>query len=498
MQMEAAWPIGTSASTDATAAASRPAVAPSRALLTVTLLAILLANFFVRRTLDESDKHLKSFFIVAYKDKLPQIHSMKWHKYFLPCKELTGAWGTTGLFTVYGLEHLLGGPENGGTARAYYLGNALLVATSFVLSWFVFRSYVFSTTFALCLALTTYNHHVYQLAGTTVMPFIMTYLLCFLFCQYKLMQPDCNYRRWIPLGGLSLAVYALSYEGWLDCPAWMWILYPVLIAAAWRHGDRRRVRAGACILAATTFAAAVYVLIKTRYGYGQGQGSESDVVFNYGRKYPWLVVEDLMSHFYTLFYTTVITYLPPQLCYSNSLWSYGPEEIVRLQGGYDQANVQKVVYNHIFLWRYLAGALALAFVCWWWRSVKSVWNAPSKFAVGFFLTLSMVLLSGATHMIVKYRPMHSLPFIGYHCYFGVVGMSVLLALVATWLKDNVQRPRLAWTAVGLLWFNLVYCAVERPAMLSNMSLNAGYGPYPSDAKKVVRELLGVKPAESKP
>jgi hypothetical protein len=330
------------------------------------------------------------------------------------------------------------------------------------------------------------------------MPFIQTYLLCFLFCQYKLMQSGCNYRRWIPLGVLSLAVYALSYEGWLDCVAWMWVVYPILIVVAYRQKDRERFRAGIGILAYTTFTAAVYVFVKTKYGNGQGEGSESDVVFNYGRKYPWLVVEDLISHFFTLFYTTVVTYLPPQIGYSNSLWSYGPDEIMKLQGGYDANGIQKVVYNHIFLWRYLAGALALVFVAWWWRSLQSIWKAPTRFGVSFFALLTMVLLSGATHMIVKYRPMHSLPYIGYHSYFGVVGMSLLIGLVAMWLKDHVQRPALAWSPIGLIWVNLAYCAVERPAQLSNMSQSLGNGPYPSDAKKALKEFLRLKPPEAKP
>src|SRR5262249_55233530 len=150
-------------------------------------------------------------------------------------------------------------PETVGPARAYYLGNALLVTTAFVLSWAALRSYVFSTTLALCFALTTYNHHVYLQSGTIALLFVQTYLVFFLYSQYKLMQPDCNLKIWIPAFWISLICYALSYEGWLDCPAWMWVVYPFLILVAHRRGDVQRVRMGACILAAVTFVAVVYV-----------------------------------------------------------------------------------------------------------------------------------------------------------------------------------------------------------------------------------------------
>jgi hypothetical protein len=463
----------------------------SMAALAATLLVILGLNLFLRCSLDESGKHLNSFIAVGYKNQLPEIYAQRWWEFLLPCKHMTGAWGTFGLFTVHGLEHVLGGPEGGGPARAYYLGNALLVSTAFVLSWLALRSYLFSTTLALCLAMTTFNHHVYLQSGSIALLFVMTYLLFFLFCQFKLMQPGCRYGVWIPAAGVSLLVYALSYESWLDCVAWMWVVHPILAAVAWRKGDFQRIRVGMAVLAATTVVAGAYVLVKTRIGHGQGHGSESDVVFNYGTSHAILIADDLIAHFFTLFQMAATTYLPPQLfCFSASLREYGPEEIVRLQGGYDAARSGLVAYNHLFLWRFYAGILAAVFFYWWWKSLRSIWKAPSEDGVAFFLFLSMTLAAGATHMIVKFRPSHSTPFVSYHVYFGVVGMSMLISYGVRWIGRNVGSPSWRRGLIALIWLNICYCALARPALLSDMAKHSGYSAYSSDPMKKLKSMLG--------
>src|SRR5258705_45892 len=78
------------------------------------------------------------------------------------------------------------------------------------------------------------------------------FLIWFLFCQFKLMQPECNYKIWAPLGLLAMAIYALSYEAWLDCVTCMWVAYPFLILLAYRTGEYRRAKVGMAIIALTT------------------------------------------------------------------------------------------------------------------------------------------------------------------------------------------------------------------------------------------------------
>src|SRR5262245_12116165 len=198
--------------------------------------AILASNFLLRYYLDQASIHVNSFLSWRYAEQLPDIYAMSWWQFFLPMPSLTGAWSTTGLLTVHALEHILGNAP-----RVFYLANAVMVISGYVLSWHVFRSLVFTVTFSLCLAWSTFNHHVYLVFGPVAVPLVVTYLLFFLFCQYKLMQPDCDYGIWVPLGIVSMLIYALSYEAWLDCVAWMWLGYPFLMALAYRATYHSRI-----------------------------------------------------------------------------------------------------------------------------------------------------------------------------------------------------------------------------------------------------------------
>jgi len=354
-----------------------------------------------------------------------------------------------------------------------------MVTTAYTLSFAVFRSRVFAGTLGLCFALTTFNHHVYDVSGTVAMPLIVCYLMFFLFCQYKLLEPGCRLLLWVPIGVLSMLLYALAYEGWLDCVACMGLVYPFLIVLAWRAGEYRRAKVAAAILLVTMATMIGYVALKRSMGDGQGAGSESDVVFNYGRSYWLLAVEDVIGHLFTHFFVTITTYTPP-LFFNGSVssWKFGTEQILALQNGYHLDQTHLLRYHHLFYWRFYAGFAAAMVLFGLWKNVRACWRMPSLTSVGVFVFLMMTLLSGATHSIVKERPMHSAPFLGYHSYFGVVGFSLLLALAAWWMQRNFQRRWLAWSLIALLWLNLGYCALIRPAFLSHMAVQCGFNPYP--------------------
>src|SRR5688572_29856336 len=151
---------------------------PREVFVNVLLLGVILAiNFFVRHSLDQSDTRINSFMIAAWKDSLPEIYALPWWRYFLPIESMTGSWCTTSLLLVHWMEQWMPSP-----ASIFYLTNAIMVTTAYVLSFGVFRSRVFSATLSLCFALTTFNHHVYLISGTVMMPLVVSYLLFFLFC----------------------------------------------------------------------------------------------------------------------------------------------------------------------------------------------------------------------------------------------------------------------------------------------------------------------------
>jgi hypothetical protein len=149
-----------------------------------------------------------------------------------------------------------------------------------------------------------------------------------------------------------------------------------------------------------------------------------------------------------------------------------------LQHGYHAQKAHLVGYNHLFLWRFYAGFAAAALLYLLWKVTCLAWKTPSRTNVAIFLFISMVLMPGTTHMIVKYRPMHSAPFLGYHSYFGVVGFTLLISFFAMWIFDNFQRRQVAWILIALIWFDVGLCALARPSFLSQMAVEAGFAPYP--------------------
>jgi len=474
-------------STDGTPRSTPAAGVPASRLGWAVHLGILLlivgSNFVVRSLLDRAGTNVKSFLETNYPNALAEVYAQPWWAYFLPMKALTGAWQTTSLLLVHALEHVLSSP-----AEVFYFTNAVLVVTCYCLSWNVFRSMVFTVTFTLCFAWSTFNHHVYVISGSVALPLIVSYLLCFLFCQFKLMQPGCNYRVWAPAGLLSLVVYALAYESWLDCVAWMWLAYPVLIVLAYRAADYQRVKVAAAIVAVTTVAVLGYVVVKTQLGFGQQPGSESDVVMNYGLQHAVIALEDVIANWFTLVFIAITTYSPPILFNGSiSSWRYGTEELIALQHGYHEQRAYLVGYSHLFLWRFYAGFAVAALLYGLWRTLGAAWREVSTTNVANSLFLLMTLMPGATHMLVKYRPMHSAPFLGYHSYFGIVGVTLLISYAMMWIHTNGRHRWLAWAVIVGVWVNVGYCALSRPSMLSHMAVESGFAPYP-DAWKNLKEL----------
>lgn len=453
-------------------------------VLGATLVLLLTLNFGVRRYLDRCNTTVGSFLTIAYKTQLPTIYAKPWYQHFLPAPELTGSWSTTGLLLVHGLEQFVRKPYH-----VFYFTNALMVVAAFLLSWAALRSYGFSTTFGLCLALSTHNHHVYCVPGSVIMPLIVTYMLCFLFCQYKLLQPGSRLVLWSALSTLSLLVYALSYEGWLDCFVYLWLAYPLLIALLLAHGDRRRALLAGASLGAVTLVAIAYVVVKTRLGHGQNAGTESDVIFNYHGVDRLVAVEDVISHYFTIFYIAFSNFLPPELFVNSvSHWKLGSEHLIALQNGYHSAYSHLVTYNHVFMWRYYAGfACAVCGLC-LWKAVRRAFAAPSIHNVACALFLLMVLVAGPTHILVKWRPMHAVPTLGYHAYLGVVGMALLLSYGVHYALQNFRRRWLAYGLTATCWLMLGYGALARPAMLSSMNAVVGFTPYP-DAMQNFRQAL---------
>ena len=101
-----------------------------------------------------------------------------------------------------------------------------------------------------------------------------------------------------------------------------------------------------------------------------------------------------------------------------SSWQYGPDEIVALQEGYHPQAAHLTHYNHLFFWRYYAGfALALFFIA-YWKVVRAFVERSDIQYLVLFVLMTGTLIGSPTHLIIKWRPMHATPLLGYQVEIG--------------------------------------------------------------------------------
>jgi hypothetical protein len=238
-----------------------------------------------------------------------------------------------------------------------------------------------------------------------------------------------------------------------------------------------------------TVLAVLYVAIKAHLGLAQlhPSGGEADLIFTYGGNHPLLVAEDVLSSFITFFFTTISTYLPPQLLsFSLSLWSYGPDTIVALQEGYHPQASHLAHYNHLFLWRYYAGFALALFLIAYWKVFRVLLQRGQTHHLVLFVLMTCTLVGSPTHLIIKWRPMHAAPLLGYQVYLSVIGWTLLLCYLVgrKWVALEGRRV----TLVALLALYFCYCAYARPALLSVMSQEVFLGSYP-DPRENLRRIF---------
>ncbi len=440
-------------------------------LVVVNVLALL-----IRMSWDLAGTLVHPYMATFFHEQVLAIAELPWWHILLPLKDFGGRWGPAGFLLINQIETWIGEPS------AFYLLNSIMVSTGYLLSFFVFRSYLLSFLAGLALATTTFNYHVYLVSGSVIMLPLTTFLFLFSFSQYQYVKAGKNSSFWLTATTITGAAFALSYEGWLDFVPLAWIALGTLSWCFWSAA--RRLQAMRCLIlvSLSTFMAIVYILVKVAYGLADlhPKGGEADLLITYGPSYPALIVEDMISSFFTFFYTTFSTYLPPELfSFSVSLWKYGPETVVALQDGYHPQASHLVLYNHLFLWRFYAGFTLALVLIWYWRAARRLANGPTDHDITIFVLLSCLLIGSPTHLIIKWRPMHAAPFLGYQVYLSVMGLTLLIAYMATTATETYKKWRRPWGMVvpALVALDLLYCAYARPSIMATMSSQTFLGRY---------------------
>lgn len=455
------------------------------AAIALGLAALLGANYLLRATLEESPRFLYSFLERFYADKLPILFEQlpAW-RLFLPLSELTGAWVTSSLILTYQLERVLT------PAGTWYLYNALAILAAFGTSWALFRSAVFSFTFAICVGFGTQFYHAYAVTGGIASYIVAVYHILLLFTAAQIVRGVQPRVLWYAAFAVSLALNMLGYEGWLDVVALVAVSAPFLY-----YGLRRMeqpVAAARLLRMAAVFVAAgiAYVAVKVTLGFGQVEGSESDVVFN--NDAIWLAVDDLIGNLFTHVYLSISNFLPPVLVGASAGYQQGLQYTIDAQHGYHEPFLYLVAMHQVFFWRYYAGVAVAALAYAIYRAVTSLRTRPSAWTLSLLFFLLMIAVPGATHMLVKFRPMNAMPAMTYHVTVGVLGASLVLAwLVTTAWRTWANRPA-ALAVVILVWAVVFYGALARPPYLAYMAAQSGLGNqlYPNPMRVLIEKLGG--------
>ncbi|HXD73869.1 MAG TPA: hypothetical protein VN628_09040, partial [Vicinamibacterales bacterium] len=166
---------------------------------------LVYADVFLRRTLEQADKHLYAFLPYFYPvgEKLIFSPATPWWKLLLPIREFTGVWA--GALVVTHLTEL-----QIGVANTWYLFNAILLVVSFVTAWLAFESLAFAYTFAICIGFGTHFYHTYLVTGGMASPVIAVCFECLLLCSYRFVVAEHRASWWGAAAALSTIAAALS------------------------------------------------------------------------------------------------------------------------------------------------------------------------------------------------------------------------------------------------------------------------------------------------
>lgn len=361
----------------------------------------------------------------------------------------------------------------------------LLVVVSYVGSWLIFRSRVFSSTLAICLGFGSQFNYSYIHNGGHLWVLYSLYMLINLFFLCALATWTVGLRNAKIGFVVSLVLFALCWEQWLDYLVFLltgcgffYLLCRRFPEVGRQYLDRVR------FVALSTFLVAVAYLAGKLPSTGEHftPGHESDTIFTY----PALTmgVEDVLSNLFTYPYIAATSFLPSCFVSSNSLYHFGAEKLVQEQHGYHPEQTHLVVMHHLFFWHYYAGIVFLGFVWLIVKFLRRAWTQPEWHSIFPLVLLWLIATGFATHTIIKFRPYLSVPLLGYKCIGSVVGVALLLSYGLMRSVHLFADHRKYVVAILGVWVVILIAAVDRFPHNSHLSQQVGLGEFPSPTQRV--------------
>ena len=383
-------------------------------------------------------------------------------------------WFTTGMLFVKIAEQYFT-PNS-----VFYACNALLIISSFVCTWLMFRSPVFSYSVTICMAFGTHFHWVYVCSPITAFYVYVIYLEANLLCLYKALRTGT--RGWKVAFAATLILLALNHEQWLS-------YFAFLIPACgfiwlWAGKAAPELRPRVLFVAVFSGLLAVgYLAIRLQYGEQQSRASDEDVmIFVYSSKV--MAAEDFFSNVLSLLYMAISNYFPPWLVGSNSLYLYGREGVIAAQDGYHPQQTQLVAMHHLFYWYFFAGITFAVFVYFLMRNARTALRQGSTRHLHLTLCMLLIAAGFAIHALIKYRPYLSVPLLTYKCMTSNVGVAYLIGYLLMYGRQTIRRRWLSGALVAVVWATIVYSGLTRPAYLSHLAAEVGLSPVPDPLRKL--------------
>ncbi|MBG52054.1 MAG: hypothetical protein CML99_06490 [Rhodobiaceae bacterium] len=402
-------------------------------------------------------------------------YAKSWWEYLLPQREVYGTWASTSVVLGALVQQVLH------PAIVLIFSQSVLIVVGFVVALRMSGSIVFAATVALLFFTVPFNYHVYSVHGTTAHGLLMSYFLLFIDASIALIRGHTRRRDFVYFG-IATVLFVLGYETWIDVVVVMVLVALPVWMALRRNVDyetaARFMRLVGFIIGLTV----VYVIAKVSWGFGSGAGTETDLVFFYGFLSP--IWDDYVTKVIAFSFTAASLVLPPELVSSSSLMRMGPDWLVAQQHGY-HPQMQFLTYaNHIFLWRFYAGivfALLLVLAVYAWLKA---WEGRTDWRIWVMLfCVAMVLFGASTHSLVKYRPMHSMPYLGYQVWVNVIGTVGLVALAVDWLVGLRKKAALAFVAIA--WTYLIWVGFSVRSALGIYVATMQMGTYPNPIRNLV-------------
>lgn len=458
--------------------------APNHKLFNIKLVLIAtvlcVANVLWLHYANKTDQMINDRWLLSVYPMIENIYSdpSKWINLFLPIPEADNLWKPTSFIFIDLAQKFLPTPS-----VIYYLCNALLMVVAFFVSWEIFHSVIFSITFTFCLGFGTQFIVIYQWPIYISSLLLCVYYLTYMYCCYSYLVS--NERQIIRFCGclISALFMALAHDAWTDCYAGTIFISIYLVILFKKQKDTIKFRKTIYLASAITAVFMIFMVVKATYPVAvsdpnnrahSGLGGESDIVL---RNYPlvFIIIDEIIGKYLTLFYTAISNFLPPFFIGSNSLFVHGPGALVDMQHGYHSDRTYLVVMQQLFQWRFYAGILFAIMSAFFIKSLRQSLLRPDVFNVALSIILIMIFTTSPARLLIKARPLMSVPLYGTWVLFSIVGASALIGLAALYAKGKIKKKRYSLLVVAI-YLSLILRMLLFPAYQRHLHAVV-YVPY---------------------